>query len=79
MLEAKDREIVALKAKLKLVDGDGEMNKSMQVSDLVAKNRLLESQLKLMVLERRKAPDGEVAQEKIRTLEATIQTMTKKG
>lgn len=72
------KELADIKAKFAAGDSEETLKTRIQVADLVAKNRYLEEQLRLMILERRLPPDAEAVKEKISSLEAAIEAMQPK-
>lgn len=78
-LEAKTRELADLKAKFAAGDSEETLKTRIQVADLVAKNRYLEEQLRMLTLERRIPPDAEAVKEKIAGLEAAIEALKPKA
>lgn len=74
-LAEKEKELAAFKARYAAGDSEETLKMRVQVADLVAKNRYLEEQLRLMTLDRRLPPDADAVAEKIASLEAAVEAL----
>jgi anti-anti-sigma regulatory factor len=77
-LAAKEKEVEALKAQVKLLDPAQLQAARAKETELAAKNKELENQMRTLLLERRLPPDVEAVEAKISVLEGTIKDLTKK-